>query len=217
MTDAGGYFFIPIMPDGEDFTALAFDTGSVRCVASKGSGPLSASRVYMFFDFTATTNAIPTFPPRQQRFRRLALDETDLYVFVGTAGQLITVGAQGEPDFVSNYDVNLFSPTSANPLFSIGNGRFYTESSVVHCRTPASTPCQWSATSAVAAVPGPIPSASPRSNSPRPSTSASRPKTVEGEQTIYGDRHFFSFDAQAGDILKFSLSPPPRLRSSTPS
>ncbi len=209
VTDAGGYFFIPIMPDGEDFTALAFDTGSGEVRSFEGVGPPLGESVYMFFDFNSDDNAIPTFPLDSNVSADLALDETDLYVFVGTAGQLITVGAQGEPDFVSNYDVNLFSPTSANPLFSIGNGRFYTESSVVALPDPGIYTLSVVSDFGGGSGSGTYSVGLSEIEQPTPIDISISPKTVEGEQTIYGDRHFFSFDAQAGDILKFSLSLPP--------
>lgn len=163
----------------------------------------------MFFDFNSDDNAIPTFPLDSNVSADLALDETDLYVFVGTAGQLITVGAQGEPDFVSNYDVNLFSPTSANPLFSIGNGRFYTESSVVALPDPGIYTLSVVSDFGGGSGSGTYSVGLSEIEQPTPIDISISPKTVEGEQTIYGDRHFFSFDAQAGDILKFSLSLPP--------
>ncbi len=209
VADAGGYFFIPIIPEGEDFTALAVDTDSGEVRSFEGVGPALGESVYMFFNFDSDTNAIPTFPFDSNISSDLELHETELYVFVGTAGQLITVGTQGEPDFVSNYDVRLFSPMSANPLFSIGNGKFYNESSVVALPDPGIYTLSVVSDFSIGSGSGTYFVGLSEISEPTPIDISISPKTVEGEQTIYGDRHFFSFDAQAGDILKFSPSLPP--------
>jgi hypothetical protein len=50
-TDAGGYFFIPFIPEGRDFTAIAYDTLSGQSRSFDGVGPPFGKSVTMFFDF----------------------------------------------------------------------------------------------------------------------------------------------------------------------
>ncbi len=208
VTDAGGYFFIPITPDGEDFTALAIDTGSGEVRSFEGVGPPLGESVYMFFDFNSDTNSIPTFPFDSNVSEDLALDEADLYVFVGLAGQLIAVGTQGEPDFVSLYDVDLFSPTSSNPLFSIGNGKFYNETGVIALPDPGIYTLSVASDFGGGSGSGIYHVGLSEISEPTPIDISTSPATTPGEQTVYGDRHYYSFNAQAGDIHKFSLSLP---------
>jgi hypothetical protein len=51
VTDPGGYFFIPIIPAGEPFTAVAYDmvNGTTRIV--EGVGPATGDFTFLFFDF----------------------------------------------------------------------------------------------------------------------------------------------------------------------
>jgi hypothetical protein len=59
ITDAGGYFFVPFIPEGEPFTAIAYDQVSGQRRNFNGVGPKTGESVYLFFDFSTgedTTN-----------------------------------------------------------------------------------------------------------------------------------------------------------------
>jgi hypothetical protein len=60
--DAGGYFFLPFIPEGEPFTAVAFDNVNGRTKQFDGVGPAEGESVYMFFDFNQTDDIEPVFP-----------------------------------------------------------------------------------------------------------------------------------------------------------
>ena len=51
LTDPGGYFFVPFIPEGEPFTAIAIDTVTGDTRSFDGVGPETGDSVYMFFDF----------------------------------------------------------------------------------------------------------------------------------------------------------------------
>jgi hypothetical protein len=51
LTDAGGYFFVPLIPQGETFTAVAVDTVTGKRRTFEGVGPAVGKSVLMFFDF----------------------------------------------------------------------------------------------------------------------------------------------------------------------
>lgn len=51
VTDAGGYFFVPFIPAGEPFTAVAIDTITTETRVYNGVGPATGDNVFIFFDF----------------------------------------------------------------------------------------------------------------------------------------------------------------------
>ncbi|MGH2541635.1 MAG: hypothetical protein ACRDIB_02480, partial [Ardenticatenaceae bacterium] len=60
MTDAGGYFFIPLIPAGEEFVAVATDTVTGETRTVEGIGPPTGEGVAMFFDFFSEEVAADT-------------------------------------------------------------------------------------------------------------------------------------------------------------
>ncbi len=51
-TDAGGYFFVPFIPEGEPFTAVAVDTVTGASTTFDGVGSATGASIYMVFDFS---------------------------------------------------------------------------------------------------------------------------------------------------------------------
>ncbi len=91
MTDPGGYFFIPLIPEGEPFTALAIDTLSGKTRSVQGIGPEQGDSTYMFFNFlteevsgTTTVNIGDVISSTIS-----APGEIDLYSFTAQAGQQV--------------------------------------------------------------------------------------------------------------------------------
>ena len=64
--DAGGYFFVPFIPKGEEFRAVALDKVTGATKTFDGVGPEVGKSVYMFFDFSDAEDS--RFP--------IALDDT---------------------------------------------------------------------------------------------------------------------------------------------
>jgi hypothetical protein len=56
--DGGGYFFLPFIPEGEPFTAIATDGVTGRTETFDGIGPATGDSVYMIFDFTSNFDLI---------------------------------------------------------------------------------------------------------------------------------------------------------------
>lgn len=50
-TDAGGYFYIPFIPEGQPFTAIARDTLTGQSRTVQGVGPATGQSAQMFFEF----------------------------------------------------------------------------------------------------------------------------------------------------------------------
>ena len=57
ITDAGGYFFVPLIPADEPFTAIAFDRDSGETRTYRGVGPRTGDSILFFFDFNAPDNS----------------------------------------------------------------------------------------------------------------------------------------------------------------
>jgi Carboxypeptidase regulatory-like domain len=51
-TDGGGYFFVPFLPEGREFTAIAFDTVTGQGRSFRGVGPATGQSIGMAFDFS---------------------------------------------------------------------------------------------------------------------------------------------------------------------
>jgi len=60
LTDAGGYFFVPFIPQGEPFTAVAIDTLTGQFRTFEGIGPATGESVFMFFDFLSEDGTVGT-------------------------------------------------------------------------------------------------------------------------------------------------------------
>ncbi|MEZ4638681.1 MAG: Ig-like domain-containing protein [Caldilineaceae bacterium] len=61
LTDAGGYFFVPFIPQGETFTAIAFDRETGQTRRYTGVGPRTGDSTLFFFDFNAPDAASITW------------------------------------------------------------------------------------------------------------------------------------------------------------
>ena len=104
-TDAGGYFFIPLIPQGEPFVATAIDTLTGQMRTFEGVGPPVGESIIMAFDFFSGGSGDVT----ELQFGEVistSIDsptEIDTYSFQGTAGDGIFLrmkglGIIGDPD-----------------------------------------------------------------------------------------------------------------------
>lgn len=109
-TDAAGYFFVPFIPAGQPFTAVATDTVMGETRTFEGVGPGTGESTYMFFDFTGEGGGAGPDLPRLEYDGYVAgtLDGVELYAFDGAAGDRLNVVLLGEsltgPAHVRVYD-----------------------------------------------------------------------------------------------------------------
>ena len=211
MTDDGGYFFVPVIPEGEAFTAVATDLASNETRTFEGVGAPVGETVLMYFDFfDDDTNGLPTIDFDTNLSSDLELQETELYSFTGTTGQLITLGSQGAADFVDNCAIDLFAPASSSDLAPVFTcSRFYNETGVIEL--PASGVYTLSVNSQFSPSgfgSGGYTLGLSEIGPPVAIDLSSSPASRSGEQTVLGDRNFFSFTGQAGDLHKVSISLP---------
>ena len=89
VTDAGGYFFIPLIPEAEPFTALAIDTATGQTRSYSGSGPAIGESSFMFFDFFSEDDGSTPIEIGDVIVREIIPGETNVYSFSAEAGQAI--------------------------------------------------------------------------------------------------------------------------------
>lgn len=91
LTDAGGYFSLPIVPEGEPYVAIATDTATGEVRLTRGSGPAVGDVGFLMVDFGAPQDeAIPALVPGEYVERVARGDEpASLATFSGAAGQTI--------------------------------------------------------------------------------------------------------------------------------
>ena len=89
VTDASGYFFIPMVPEGQDFLAIATNTQTGEQRTVEGVGPPISESAYLPFDFSAPDTGGPTPISLNQVITGTieTENETDFYSFTATAGQ----------------------------------------------------------------------------------------------------------------------------------
>ncbi len=92
ITDAGGYFFIPMIPNGQPFTAIATDTLTGESRTFEGVGKPVGESVFIFFDFLSDDAGEI---PRLEHNTNTAgvLDRQALYSFNGEAGKVVNLTA----------------------------------------------------------------------------------------------------------------------------
>lgn len=118
-TDGGDYFYIPLIPEGEPFKAVALDNVTGASASFEGVGPATGKSVVMVLDFTdATGNRFP-----------ISIGETitngvpgpgagnieepggvDIYTFQGEANQRIYLDLFGVAAGLSSVDWQLIAP-----------------------------------------------------------------------------------------------------------
>lgn len=112
MTDAGGYFFVPFIPAGEPFTALAIDTGSGQTRRFVGTGPATGASVFMLFDFYNDdgSGATPINIGDVISNTIGTAGEIDLYSFVAAAGEQIFFDLQTVTGLNASMNWSLLAP-----------------------------------------------------------------------------------------------------------
>jgi hypothetical protein len=97
-TDPGGYFFLPAIPAGEPYRAVAVDTATGASRTFEGVSSTTGQPAYMFFDFSdATDTSIPfkigdtvsNGVPRAGAGNLETPGAVDLYTFTGQANQRV--------------------------------------------------------------------------------------------------------------------------------
>lgn len=208
-TDAAGYFFIPLIPRNEPFTAIAVDTVTGENRTFEGVGPALGESVFMFFDFLSEDDdsGIPRLELNSNTQGTLAEGVMDRYVFNGFAGQHVNVALHHGID--SNPSVWAFDPSGNRIGFGgTSNDLPYGETGVLTLTATgmyiveaggfgSAVPPVGDYTLGLALIEEPV-SITPTSPS----------MTLSGDLAILGDHEFYSFSGTAGEVHIFILSHP---------
>ena len=215
LSDSSGYFYLPGIPAGRPFTAVARDlvSGAVRSV--EGVGPNLGDSTFLLFNFLEGSGSAEAIP--------IALDSNttgfladgefiDLFRFSGTAGQLVNLAlysSQLVGNVFNSVNLSLYGPSSAGT--EIAGCAFHRSSVSSHfCETDvfelpetgeylielASTQTG-SYTLGLAAI-----------EPPEPFDLTGNETQLAGTITVLGDHQYFAFDGTAVDFQRLVLSHP---------
>lgn len=95
VTDSSGYFYIPTIPAGQPFQAIAFDTVTGKTRSVTGVGPEVGRSTYLPFDFSTGENSGATVIAYDSN-TQAAYGDVDIYAFEGRAGDFINVAVFSE-------------------------------------------------------------------------------------------------------------------------
>lgn len=92
VTDAAGYFYIPLLPAGEPFTAVAHDRLTGRIETVQGIGPEVGESINLFFDFLSPGDEV--IPIETGKVISGTIDpagDVDVYSFSGAANDWVVI------------------------------------------------------------------------------------------------------------------------------
>ena len=195
LSDATGYFYVPLIPQDQPFKAVATDTLTGETRIFEGIGPKIGESVYMFFDFSSDN---------QESVPKLALDSNttatvpesfDLYKFEGKAGDHINIAFLGE-NLSDSITVRVTDPNGAvvdrfkpftfeeTGVFTIvDSGNYFIEIS-----NPDGAAGSYTLGLAKIEEPSPITLTQPRLD-------------LSGRINVLGDHQYFSFNSVNNDII----------------
>jgi hypothetical protein len=201
-TDAGGYFFIPLIPENEPFVATAIDTQTGQMRTFEGVGPLIGESVFMSFDFfsgdsggvtelqfgepISTTIASPT--------------EIDAYSFQGAASDQVFLRTKPLGTAFPVCDVYRPDGTLLCPPF--GHAGSYEQTCALDATGTYTLLCSDSGSDDT----GPYQLYLQRLNSPAMASGINFGQTVTGTLAFVVALGAHTFDGAAGDQVLFRMS-----------
>jgi hypothetical protein len=198
ISDSSGYFYIPLIPAGQPFEAVAIDTLTKETRSFEGTGPEVGQSTYMFFDFLNEGESgakVISYDTNTQGVH----DGVDIYFFEGKAGDVINVAVFSE-DGQSRLSSQLNDPNGRQMFSSLGGGHSFEfgfpflelELDGLYTFTLDGTNASGNYTLGLARLdpPTPIDFTAP----------------IIAELTTVGDRQFFSFPGNVNDAVDITLS-----------
>jgi hypothetical protein len=203
-TDAGGYFFIPLIPQGEPFVATAIDSVTGQMRTFEDTGPPIGQSIIMAFDFSSGDTGGIT----ELQFGEVisaSIDsptEVDTYSFQGTAGDQVlfrmkSLGGDHNPAF------ELFDPNGTLVCSNPPVGINFREATCALNSTGTFTLLY---SSYVSVGTGPYQLYLQRLNAPAGAVAANFGQTETGTIDIQLELDTYSFDGVAGDRILARMS-----------
>jgi hypothetical protein len=125
ISDSSGYFYIPLIPAGQPFEAIAIDTLTNETHSFEGTGPEVGTSTYMFFDFLSEGSSgakVIGYDTNTQGVH----DGEDIYFFEGKNGDRINLAVFSEEVNVGGIDFQLSDPNGLSIITgSALNGHYF--------------------------------------------------------------------------------------------
>jgi len=199
VSDASGYFYIPVVPAGQPFQAIAFDTLTGETREANGVGPEVGQSTYLSFDFFATGTSgakVLTYDTNTQG----SYGGVDLYLFQGKAGDVVNLAVFSELSPLTGVRYQL-ADANGTPLISgLTSGGHYFDTGFqalaadgLYTFSLDGSAETGSYTLGLALIDPPTP------------IDISVP--LVGNLATVGDSQFYSFAGSAGDVLQLTLGP----------
>jgi Bacterial Ig domain len=204
VSDSSGYFYLPLIPEGQPFEAIAFDTLTKETRKFEGTGPEVGQSTYMFFDFLNEGESgakILSYDTHTQG----VYGDVDTYLFEGKAGDLINLGIFTEGGNLGNITIQLSDPNGRSLRSFLTSGGFYIDVASHNSVIELTSDGLYSFTIDGSKTSGNYTLGLAKIDPPTPIDFTA---PVVGNITTLGDKQFYSFTGKAGDVMSVTLSAP---------
>jgi hypothetical protein len=198
VSDSSGYFYIPTIPAGQPFEAIAVDTVTKTTRSVKGVGPEVGRSTYLFFDFTSSGSSGGKLVDYDTNTQGV-YGGVDVYLFQGKAGDIVNLAIFSEQSPLAGFHFQL-SDANGVPLRSgATSGGFYFETKFVELTADG----LYTFTVDGSAVSGNYTLGLAKIDPPQP---LDLTVPLVGNLATLGDSHFYTFTGNVNDLLQATLS-----------
>jgi hypothetical protein len=202
VSDSSGYFYIPLIPAGQPFEAIAIDTLTCETRSFEGTGPEVGESTYMFFDFLSEGESgakVIGYDTNTQGVH----DGVDIYFFEGKAGDVINLAWFSEEGHGDGTSFQISDPNGV-PMRSglVSGGGHYFETGLLP-EIELELDGLYSFTLDGSETSGNYTLGLTKIKSPTP-LDVTVP--LVGELTTLGERRFYSFAGNVDDVVDVTLS-----------
>lgn len=202
VSDSSGYFYIPLIPAGQPFEAVAIDTLTNETRSFEGTGPEVGQSTYMFFDFLSEGESGATVIQYDTNTQGVH-DGVDIYFFEGKTGDVINLAVfseEGHGDGISSQLSDPNGRTMRSSLVSGGGHYFETgllpeielELDGLYTFTLDGSEASGNYTLGLTKI--------------EPPTPIDVTAPIVAELTTLGERQFYSFAGKVDDAVDLTLS-----------
>ncbi len=198
VSDPAGYVYIPIVPEGQPFEAVAFDTLTGETRSFEGVGAPVGTSTYVYFDFFGEGGSAAEVVDYDSNTAG-TLGGVDVYLFEGHAGDLINLAVFTEDVNLGHIDYELSDAGGVGLLVGSATGGHYFDTGFVSLTGDG----LYSFTVDGRGASGPY-TFGLAQIAPPAEFDPSAP--VQGELHALGDHQFYRFSGAAGATAEVTLS-----------
>ena len=199
VSDSSGYFYIPTIPAGQPFEAIAVDTVAKTTRSVKGVGPEVGRSTYLFFDFTSPGSSGGKLVEYDTNTQGV-YGGVDVYLFQGKAGDIVNLAIFSEQSPLAPGFHYQLSDANGVPLITGAiSGGFYFETTFVELKANG----LYTFTVDGSAVSGNYTLGLAKIDPPQP---LDLTVPLVGNLATLGDSQFYTFTGNVNDLLQATLS-----------